>query len=459
MFLSSSPSNFSALVEAISHPRLSNYRSFFSTADDAETLGLYQWNEDTCGALFRAISVVEIVLRNQFHKAMGARYGSMGSAGSRDWYNHIALSGHSRQKVQEITHRRHHQQWLARVPTRSPDDVVSKLTFGFWPHLLDVMHDSSNSPLDWGAILVDVLPGHRQRQSTYWAKQSPRDALFARLDLCNEIRNRIAHHEPIWKLGPLMSETRARLHTKPTQVLPAPSTPQESLERLQLYYERVTELMQWLSPTLASAYRSGEVDARCRWLLAERTLDDYRQRQPSGKARIGDTSHWLSSKQFSQACAALPLVSLDFCLLRPSCSGATGLELLLGLRNNRPAQGWWFTPGGRIRKNEQLASASARIALDELGLPATALSRAHLMGAWDHLYADSAFDPAVSTHYVNLPHWLALSQAEADALTLPQGPDQQHARWQWLPLEQAVQNESVHAYVRVYARWLLDNAL
>ena len=170
-------------------------------------------------------------------------------------------------------------------------------------------------------------------------------------------------------------------------------------------------------------------------------------------------SHWLSSEQFSQACAALPLVSLDFCLLRPSCSGAAGHELLLGLRNNRPAQGWWFTPGGRIRKNEQLASASARIALDELGLPATTLPRVRLMGAWDHCYADSAFDPAVSTHYVNLPHWLALSQAEADALTLPQGPDQQHARWQWLPLEQAVQNESVHAYVRVYARWLLDNAL
>lgn len=169
-------------------------------------------------------------------------------------------------------------------------------------------------------------------------------------------------------------------------------------------------------------------------------------------------SPWLSSEQFSQACAALPLVSLDFCLLRPSCSGATGLELLLGLRNNRPAQGWWFTPGGRIRKNEQLASASARIALDELGLPATALPRARLMGAWDHCYPDSAFDPAVSTHYVNLPHWLALSADEADALTLPQGPDQQHTRWQWLPLEQAVQNESVHACVRVYAQWLRNNA-
>lgn len=169
---------------------------------------------------------------------------------------------------------------------------------------------------------------------------------------------------------------------------------------------------------------------------------------------IPTNNAWLSPDQFSQACAALPLVSLDFCLTRP---GIDGLELLLGLRNNRPAQGWWFTPGGRIRKNEPLSGASARIALDELGLPASALPRARLMGAWDHFYPDSAFDPSVSTHYVNLPHWLALSAAEAAALTLPQGPEQQHDRWQWLPLDLAAQDESIHAYVRVYAQWLLDN--
>ena len=166
-------------------------------------------------------------------------------------------------------------------------------------------------------------------------------------------------------------------------------------------------------------------------------------------------SPWLSPEQFSEACAALPLVSLDFCLLRPS---ATGSELLLGLRNNRPAQSWWFTPGGRIRKNEPLTHARARIALDELGLPATALPRSHLMGAWDHFYSDSAYDPAMSTHYVNLPYWLALSAEEAAALTLPQGSDQQHARWQWLPLDQIAQHESVHPYVRVYAQWLQNSA-
>jgi colanic acid biosynthesis protein WcaH len=173
---------------------------------------------------------------------------------------------------------------------------------------------------------------------------------------------------------------------------------------------------------------------------------------------------WLSAEAFSAACAALPLVSLDLCLTRP---GPQGPELLLGLRNNRPAKGWWFTPGGRIRKNEPLADALRRVALDELGLPESALTRARLMGAWDHFYDDSAFDPGVSTHYVNLPHWLELSMEKAATLALPCSGDAaddtgryagQHARWRWLPLELAARDESVHPYVRVYAQWLRDNA-
>jgi colanic acid biosynthesis protein WcaH len=145
----------------------------------------------------------------------------------------------------------------------------------------------------------------------------------------------------------------------------------------------------------------------------------------------------LPSIQFSQACAALPLVSIDWVL-----TNSEG-QLLLGLRNNPPARAWWFTPGGRIRKNEALAAAKLRIAHDELGLPASALERATLMGAWDHFYPDSAFDPTVSTHYVNLPHWLQLSNNETASLQLPQGPNEQHARWQWLPLEQAALDDRV----------------
>ena len=66
--------------------------------------------------------------------------------------------------------------------------------------------------------------------------------------------------------------------------------------------------------------------------------------------------------RFIELIRALPLVSVDLVLVRD------GREVLLGLRNNRPAQGWWFVPGGRILKNEKRADALSRVAARELGI-------------------------------------------------------------------------------------------
>jgi hypothetical protein len=208
---------------------------------------------------------------------MSLRYGAVGSHGSKDWYAHVAMETHSRSKIMEVTHYRQGQRILPRVPAPSPDDVVSRLTFGFWPRLLDLKKDIYNQAVNWGPILVDALPGHRQRQATYWAKSKHRDALFARLDLCNELRNRIAHHEPVWKLGPLMTEGRARRGAPLTIEAPAPSTPAEALVRLGLLYGRVTQLLGWLSPVVAAQYATSDVHLRFLSLLQPETLGDYRR--------------------------------------------------------------------------------------------------------------------------------------------------------------------------------------
>ncbi|MGF6540551.1 Abi family protein [Paraburkholderia youngii] len=270
----------SARIQALSHARLSNYRSFFGAADDAEALGLYQWNEDLSAVLFRIISLVEVVLRNRFHHAMSLRYGVAGGYGSKDWYLHVALNGRSRSKVTDITHYKQGQQMVPQIPAPSPDDVVSGLTFGFWPHLLDLKTDLHNQNVSWGPILVDVLPGHRQRQATYWAKPKHRDGLFARLDLCNELRNRLAHHEPIWKLGPLRQEGRARPGSPLAVEAPAPATPAEALVRLRLLYGRVIELLDWLSPDVGTQHALSDLHLRCDNLLRPETLRTYRDALP-----------------------------------------------------------------------------------------------------------------------------------------------------------------------------------
>ena len=266
-----------ARIQALSHARLSNYRSFFGVTDDVQALALYQWNDELSACLFRTISLVEVVLRNQFHQAFSQRYGVVGGRGSKDWYEHVALSAIAKNKIKDITHYKQGQQLVPRNPAPSPDDVVSGLTFGFWPRLLDLEKDNLHKNIDWGPLLLDVLPGHRQQQATHWAKQKHRDAFFARLDLCNALRNRVAHHEPIWKLGPLMNEGRARPNKPLTVAAPAPSTPDQALARLRLLYDRVIELLAWLSPDLADQHTRCELHLRCLGLLQPDTLRAYRR--------------------------------------------------------------------------------------------------------------------------------------------------------------------------------------
>ena len=153
-------------------------------------------------------------------------------------------------------------------------------------------------------------------------------------------------------------------------------------------------------------------------------------------------SGWISQAEFSDAVKALPLVSIDLVVVNSSC------EMLLGRRVNRPAQGCWFTPGCRVRKNETLECVLQRVWQEELGQTST-LNAPLLLGAWEHIYPDSAFDERISTHYVNLPHLVLLSNQTAWDWQLV--PSDQHDQWRWMALSQVTNNASVHAYVRPYA--------
>ena len=160
-----------------------------------------------------------------------------------------------------------------------------------------------------------------------------------------------------------------------------------------------------------------------------------------------NSSGWLPDKEFAKAVNALPLVSVDLVLVNKAG------QMLLGLRRNAPARHWWFTPGGRVRKNEPYEACLVRVAMGELGLKERDVQGAQLMGVWDHFYEDSACSSEVSTHYVNLPQVLQLKQPlELDAL-----PNDQHSGWRWQDIKDAVIAEDVHPYVRVYAQWLFDH--
>jgi colanic acid biosynthesis protein WcaH len=138
-----------------------------------------------------------------------------------------------------------------------------------------------------------------------------------------------------------------------------------------------------------------------------------------------------------------PLVSIDLCLV---CDG----QLLLGKRTNEPLKGEWFTPGGRIHKNETWQHALLRIVEGELGLCGIVVEDFSLMGVWDHFYNNSIFDQDISTHYVNLPHYVVVESRPLIAV------DDQHGDVQWFDLAAVNDDKKFNPYMGNYASWLLN---
>ena len=147
----------------------------------------------------------------------------------------------------------------------------------------------------------------------------------------------------------------------------------------------------------------------------------------------------LSQEDFLRMVRDAPLVSFD--LLARDEEG----NVLLGLRSNAPARGYWFVPGGVLRKDERFEQAFRRICQAELGL-ARELAQARFAGVYEHLYDDNfADEPGVSTHYVALAWELPIGERPE---RLPTG---QHREYRWVPIGVLAADPTIHPNSRAYA--------
>lgn len=146
----------------------------------------------------------------------------------------------------------------------------------------------------------------------------------------------------------------------------------------------------------------------------------------------------IDKNQFLEIINATPLVSIDIILEDQQ------RRILLGKRNNRPAQNYWFVPGGRIMKNETISDAFNRISLAETG-NALSLFNAKLLGAYDHIYDDNVFATEnINTHYVVLAYLVKLQ----DDIKIKH--DKQHSDINWWSKKQLLNSADVHQNTKAY---------
>ena len=130
-----------------------------------------------------------------------------------------------------------------------------------------------------------------------------------------------------------------------------------------------------------------------------------------------------------------PLISIDILLKKDG-------KVLLGKRVNKPAQGYFFSMGGRVNKNEAIANAMARIAKNELNIELKYIPK--FIGVFEHFYDDSIYKD-VSTHYVDIAY-------EYEVKEIPDLPTEQHSEYKWFTIDELLESKQVHKYTKDYFR-------
>ena len=175
----------SGLEVAFSPERMGTYlRS--AQGDRTKALRLYTWNTALCAAFYGPLQALEVTLRNAMHRELAACYGG-------EWYDKPA-AGLDRGARERIADARMTAQRAGHAAT--PPQVVATLPFGFWVALLRAggRIERAGPKADyertlWRPALRAAFP-HRAPLTRRQA-QEPLDALRV-------LRNRIAHHEPVF---------------------------------------------------------------------------------------------------------------------------------------------------------------------------------------------------------------------------------------------------------------------
>ena len=154
--------------------------------DREKALHLYTWNTALSAAFYGPLQGLEVALRNALHRQLTERYGA-------EWYDNPA-AGLDTGGLDRIADAKQEVERSGRAS--GPGRIVAGLSLGFWISLLRSggRIDSARRKADyettlWRPALRTAFP-HR--------KSLTRRQAHTPLEHLRTLRNRIAHHEPIF---------------------------------------------------------------------------------------------------------------------------------------------------------------------------------------------------------------------------------------------------------------------
>ncbi len=171
-----------AVKNALSAARIGTYETATgTTGNDPKALELYAWNAQVSGALLVPLHICEVVVRNSVSEALETLYGQRWP-----WspvFEHSLPNpsvGYSPRKDLQN----------ARRNNQTTGKLIPELKFVFWQKMFTGRHDTRL----WNPHLTAVMPNLDQNKPINVLRQE----VYQELEQIRMLRNRIAHHEPIF---------------------------------------------------------------------------------------------------------------------------------------------------------------------------------------------------------------------------------------------------------------------
>lgn len=229
-----------AIIKSISNERFATYQTaVFSGASKEECLGVYLWNKQIAGAFLPALQILEVSLRNAIFL-------------SKVEYEEEQIEKHHPQHEWEARKRAIDHSWFVTVMTqannsesyrqikaaerkidlekkaRTPENYIAKLTLGFWVALVDKSFSTPNATYLtlWPHIRNKVFPNAKDAKGNELAI----NRIGSDLRDINKIRNRLSHHEPLWRTDKTYNV-------------------QQAINKIVTDYKKCLDIIDWINPS------------------------------------------------------------------------------------------------------------------------------------------------------------------------------------------------------------------
>lgn len=165
--------------------------------DTRRAMTLYRYNLKLSQEMFTLISCFEVSLRNRIDRAMQANFGN-------DWLRDFILPGGRFDTDPRVDGTRKiikkAYEGLIRSNNYSHTKLLAEMEFGIWKFMFNNVQYRLS-----GRYLLNIFPN---KPTSTPQQQYDNTFVFGELDVINQIRNRIAHHEPICFGIPICIDTQ-----------------------------------------------------------------------------------------------------------------------------------------------------------------------------------------------------------------------------------------------------------